>query len=159
MLVNPAPKVWESLAERGADRGWRLPDLQVSGVYWLSPSGYLRLNHNCLLVSGASKSIDACVSPPETDFLGLGCGLRVGGNYGRSPGDSSMQTSLGITVWCCFLYWLVSEGRWWKIEKNPGLVLRHLLSFYGKQVCINSLTPCKLNSAQVPDRRLWKFND
>lgn len=55
-------------------------------------------------MSGASKAASTCVSPPEKDFLDLGCGQEVGG---RSPGDSSAQTSLGIRfqavfcVGCC----------------------------------------------------------
>ena len=118
MLVTPAPKICESLADR--QTGCKLPDLQVSVVCWLSPLGHLQLNHSCLLVSGASKAASACVSSPETDFMGLGCGLGVGG---RSPGDSSVQTRVGITVPCSFLCWLLFRGRWWKRKKNPGLGL------------------------------------
>lgn len=58
-------------------------------------------------------------------------------------------------VLCLGVLGKVGKGR----EKLWALSgLGHLLAvhFYSKQVFINYWTPCKLSSAYVPDRILWK---
>lgn len=144
---------------RGWSRGWRRPDSQVRRVCtdWAHQTIFT-------LITVVSWCLEFLKLPiPVSHLQSLRChGPGVWpGVAGRKLWQIlrwfSCANKLGSDYSMLFLcIGFCLGGRWWRVEKNPGLCLGHLLSahFYLKRVCINSVAPCKLSSVQLPDQTL-----